>query len=596
MHLSRNRIIQVIFIFAALIFGVKLFLIQVISTEYSAAAEKNIVQRIEEYPYRGIIYDRNKRLLVYNNPIYDLVVIPKAIRNLDSVAFCQTFHISQTEFNSLLTKAKRYSPIRPSVFIKNIDHYELARVQDQLVDYVGFYIRARTVRQYPQAILGNTLGYLGEINATQLASDAYQEYKQGDFIGISGLEAQYEQLLSGKRGVKHKITDARGQEKGAFKAGSLDIPSEPGQDLLSTIDTDLQLYGELLMKNKSGSIVAIEPATGEILTMVSSPSYDPNLLTAKHLKTNFTALEKDAASPLFHRPIMAMYPPGSIFKLVQALIGLQEEVIFPHTMYPCNKSIVNCHAHPSPTNLHQAIQYSCNPYFYHDFRNIINQHISSDTYEDTRIGLEKWVGYVRQFGLGKPLGVDLPNEKGGYIPDARFYDSRYGAGRWKASTIRSLDIGQGEMLVTPLQMANLAAIMANRGFYYTPHLIRKNTSKQAEQERCVVAIDQKHFDFVANAMQDVIANGSGWRARIKGIAVCGKTGTAENPHGADHAVFMGFAPLDNPQIAIAVYVENSGWGARSATAMGGLLLEKYLTGKVSRQWMENYVLQGNFGD
>jgi penicillin-binding protein 2 len=596
MHLSRNRIIQVIFIFAALVFVVKLFLIQVISTEYSAAAEKNIVQRIEEYPYRGIIYDRNKRLLVYNNPIYDLVVIPKAIRNLDPVAFCQTFHISQTEFNSLLTKAKRYSTIRPSVFIKNIDHYELARVQDQLVDYVGFYIRARTVRQYPQAILGNTLGYLGEINATQLASNAYQEYKQGDFIGISGLEAQYEQLLSGKRGVKHKITDARGQEKGAFKAGSLDIPSEPGQDLMSTIDTDLQVYGELLMKSKSGSIVAIEPATGEILAMVSSPSYDPNLLTAKHLKTNFTALEKDPASPLFHRPIMAMYPPGSIFKLVQALIGLQEKVIFPHTTYPCNKSIVNCHPHPSPTNLHQAIQYSCNPYFYYDFRNIINQHISSDTYEDTRIGLERWVGYVRQFGLGKPLGVDLPHEKGGYIPDARFYDSRYGAGRWKASTIRSLDIGQGEMLVTPLQMANLAAIMANRGFYYTPHLIRRNTSKQGEEERRVIAIDQKHFEFVANAMQDVIANGSGWRARIKGIAVCGKTGTAENPHGADHAVFMGFAPWDHPQIAIAVYVENSGWGSRSATAMGGLLLEKYLTGKVSRQWMENYVLQGNFED
>lgn len=593
MRLSRSRIIQSIFICIAWLFVVKLFLIQVISTTYRAAAEKNIVQRIEEYPYRGIIYDRNKRLLVYNNPIYDLLVVPKAIRHLDPVAFCNIFHISQAKFDSLLTNAKRYSPIRPSIFIKNIDHYEFARVQDQLVDYVGFYIRARTVRQCAQASLAHTLGYLGEINATQLASDAYHEYKQGDFIGISGLERQYEQLLSGKRGVTYKITDARGQEKGAFKEGKLDIPSVPGQDLITTIDSDLQLYGELLMKNKSGSIVVIEPATGDILAIVSSPSYDPNLLTAKNLKTNFAALEKNAKSPLFHRPIMAMYPPGSIFKLVQALIGLQEKVIFPHTTYPCNKNIVNCRPHPSPANLHQAIQYSCNPYFYYDFRNIINQHISSNTYEDTRIGLEKWVSYVRQFGLGNPLGVDLPHEKGGYIPDAHFYDRRYGANRWKASTIRSLDIGQGEMLVTPLQMANLATIMANRGFYYTPHLVRRDTSKQ---ERHVVNIDQQHFEFVANAMQDVVANGSAWRARLPGIAVCGKTGTAENPHGKDHAVFMAFAPFNNPQIALAVYVENVGWGSRSATAIGGLLVEKYLTKKIARPWMEDYVVQGNFED
>lgn len=596
MHLSKSRLIQTIFIFVAIVFVGKLFFLQIIHKEYSAAAEKNIIQRIEEYPYRGIIYDRNKKLLVYNNPIYDLVVVPKAIRNLDSVAFCHTFHISQAEFNNLLNKAKRYSLIRPSIFIKNIDQYELARVQDQLVDYVGFYIKPRTVRQYPQPMLATTLGYLGEINATQLASATYQDYKQGDFIGISGLEAQYEQVLSGKKGVKYKITDARGQEKGDFKAGGLDILSVPGQDLISTIDSDLQLYAELLMKNKSGSIVSIEPATGEILAIVSSPSYDPNLLTAKHLKANFTSLEKDAASPLFHRPIMAMYPPGSIFKLVQALIGLQEKIIFPDTTYSCNKHIINCRPHPSPVNLHEAIQYSCNPYFYYNFRNIINQHISSNTYEDTRLGLEKWVGYVRQFGLGHPLGVDLPNEKSGHLPDAHFYDIRYGFNRWKASTIRSLDIGQGEILVTPLQMANLAAIMANRGFYYTPHLIRNVDHKQEEPVKHIVGIEQKHFEFVANAMQAVVASGSGWRARIKGIPVCAKTGTAENPHGKDHAVFMGFAPFNNPQIAIAVYVENAGWGSRSATAIGGLLMEKYLTGKVARTWMEKYVLEGNFED
>ena len=376
----------------------------------------------------------------------------------------------------------------------------------------------------------------------------------------------------------------------------LDILSIPGQDLTSTIDSNLQLYGEMLMKNKIGSIVAIEPSTGEILAVISSPSYDPNLLTSKNLSNNFAALEKDSLAPLFHRPTMAMYPPGSIFKLVQALVGLQEGVLHASTIYACNKKIINCRPHPSPINLHQAIQYSCNPYFYHVFRNIINQHVSKDTYLDTRIGLEKWLIYVRQFGLDNQLGIDIPNEKSGYLPDVNFYDLRYGEKRWKASTIRSLDIGQGEMLVTPLQMANLAAIMANRGYYYTPHLIKKIENFVLPIQRSELAIDKKHFDFLVEAMRDVVEQGSAWRAKVKNIAVCGKTGTVENPHGLDHAVFMGFAPLEEPKIAIAVYVENVGWGSRAAAAMGGLMLEKYLTGKVTRTWFENYVLKGDFSN
>jgi penicillin-binding protein 2 len=594
MHLSRSRIVQIIFILVGLTFIINLFFIQVISTEYSIAAEKNIVQRIEEYPYRGVIYDRNGEILVYNDPVYDLMVIPKTVKNLDTLSFCKTFNISTTDFTSALNRSKRYSSTRPSVFIKNIDHSDLACIHNKLSDYIGFYVRARTVRKYPQAILANTLGYVGEVNTAQMLADTLQYYKQGDLIGISGLEAKYEASLRGKRGIKYKITDARGQEKGSFKEGALDILSVPGQDLISTIDVSLQLYGEKLMKNKIGSIVAIEPSTGEILTMVSSPSYNPNLLTSKNLSNNFAALERDSLAPLFHRPIMAMYSPGSIFKIVQALIALQEGVVHANTVYACNKKIVNCHFHPSPTNLHQAIQHSCNPYFYHVFKNIINQHVVKNTYEDTRIGLNKWLNYVRQFGLGKQLGIDLLHEKAGYLPDVNFYDARYGEKRWKASTIRSLDIGQGEMLVTPLQMANLAVIMANKGYYHTPHLIKSIERQEVAREKHLIQIEKQYFDIVVSAMQDVIESSTGRRAKLKDIVVCGKTGTVENPHGEDHAVFMGFAPLEVPKIAIAVYVENAGWGARSAAAIAGLMLEKYLTGKVARGSLEDYVLKGDF--
>lgn len=597
MHIPRSRVVQVIVVLVGMVFVGKLFFIQVLSTGYRLAAEKNIIQCVEEYSYRGVIYDRNRELLVYNEPIYDLMVVPKAVKHLDTLAFCQDFGISLEEFTRALQKAKHYAYVKPSVLIKNIDHKAWASVQDLLVEYVGFSIKARTVRGYPYAMLAHTLGYVGEVGAAQLASDVTHYYKQGDPVGISGLEQSYETLLRGKRGIQYKITDAKGLEKGSFKGGALDVLPVPGQDLTATIDATLQLYGEQLMQNKVGSIVAIQPHTGEVLAMVSSPTYDPNLLTGRSFSTYFAALEKDSLAPLFHRPIMAMYPPGSIFKLVQALIALQEGVIHTGTTYACDKKLINCHAHPSPINLHQAIQYSCNPYFYHVFRRILNQNVSRDAYKDTRIGLEKWGSYVRQFGLGKQLGIDVLHEKGGFIPDVAFYDGCYGQGAWKASTIRSLDIGQGEMLATPLQMANLAAIIANRGYYYTPHLIKalgKESIQAEEGQRHAIAIDQAYFDFVARAMRKVVSAGSAWRANVKGLTVCGKTGTAENPHGKDHAVFMGFAPLEEPQIAIAVYVENAGWGARAATAIAGLMIEKYLKGRIDRHGVQNYVLQGDF--
>ena len=594
MSLSRNHIIKIIFILTGIIFVIKLFFIQVLNQEYRIAAEKNMVQIIDEHPYRGIIYDRNKQILVHNDPVYDLMVVPNEIKNLDTLSFCRTFNVSESYFTNALNKAKKYSRVRPSVLFRSINHIDLASIQDRLADYIGFYIKARMVRKYPNNILANTVGYLGEINSTKLTYDTLNYYKSGDLIGISGLEAEYENSLRGKRGIKYKITDARGHIKGSFKEGNLDISAVPGKDFISTIDSSLQAYGETLLKNKIGSIVAIEPSTGEVLAIISSPSYDPNLLVSNNLGNKFTALEKDSLAPLFHRPIMAMYPPGSIFKLIQALIALEKGVIHINDLYTCSKKKLNCRPHPSPLNLQQAIQHSCNNYFYYVFKNVINQNISKNTYEDTRIGLEEWSKYVLQFGIGKKLGIDIPNEKAGYLPGTNFYDALYGEKKWKASTIRSLDIGQGEILVTPLQVANIAATIANRGYYYTPHLNKEQKEPTIYTEKHIVSIDKKYFDFVARAMHDVIEYSSAWRAKIKNIRVCGKTGTVENIHGADHAVFMGFAPQDDPKIAISVYVENAGWGSGAAAAIGGLMMEKFLTGQVLQKDLQDYVQKGDF--
>lgn len=596
MNLPKRHIINLAFILIGVIFLTKLFFLQVLSDEYKFAAEKNIIQRIVEYPYRGLMYDREGGLLVYNEPVFDLMVLPREIKHLDTLAFCQDFNICSAYFEKDIQKAKKYSFVKPSVFIAGIPHEALAKVQDHLSEYRGFFVTARTIRKYTHAILANSIGYIGEISPHQLALDTCHYYKQGDLIGISGLERNYEAILRGKRGVEYRIVNVRGEEKGKFKNGAFDTLSQPGKNLTLTVDANLQLYGEELMKNKVGSIVAIEPKSGEILAIVSSPSYAPNLLAGRDFSNNFNTLEKDSLAPLFNRPIMAMHPPGSIFKIVQALIALQERVIYPTTTYACNRNLVNCHGHPSPTDLHRAIKYSCNPYFYQVFRRILNQNLSPNIYEDTRIGFAKWYDYVTQFGLGTPLGIDLPNEKGGKIPSEQFYDKVYGRGRWKASTIRSLDIGQGEILVTPLQMANLMATIANRGYYYTPHLIKKIDDQPvlpAELEKYEVAIDSVHFELIAHAMQDAV-KGTAPRAFIEDMAICGKTGTAENPHGADHSVFVAFAPREAPQIAIAVYVENAGWGGRAAASIGSLVIEKYLKGTISRPWLQTYVLKGNF--
>jgi penicillin-binding protein 2 len=599
MNEGRKDVVLIIFILTGIIFLVKLFFVQVLDDRYAQLADSNAILKETEYPFRGLIYDRNEKLLVYNSPEYDLRIIKKEVVNFDSARFCEVFDLTQEELRSKfkeLYARKEYSPVKPTTFLRQLSNYDLAKIQEHIDEFSGFYIQPRTTRAYTTKALANALGYVSEISKNQLERDTTKVYRQGDYIGQSGIEAFYEKELSGKRGVRYKLRNVSGIEKGSFKDGAYDTLSVPGKNLKLTIDIDLQEYGEKLMHGKVGSLVAIEPSTGEILSMISGPSYDPTLLTGRKFSSNFALVSSDTTKPLFARPLMAMYPPGSIFKIVQTLIGLQDGVLTYETRFPCDRTVVNCHNHPAPVNLYGAIQYSCNPYFHQTFRRIINQNKSTNTFTDSRLGLDNWRNYVIRFGLGYPLGVDLPSEKGGQMPTSRLYNKIYGEGRWKFSTIYSLSIGQGEMLVTPIQMANLAAIMANKGFFYTPHLVKaisEGEIRERYQIKNETGIDSAYFNFVQNAMSAAIM-GTASRAVIPEIEICGKTGTAQNPHGYDHSVFMAFAPKDNPKIAIAVYVENAGWGGRAAASIASLMIEKYLSGEVKRKPLEEYVLKGYF--
>jgi len=598
MNESRKLIIRASVVVVGIIFLIKLLSIQVLSDNYRLAAENNIIQSIIEYPYRGLIYDRNGELLVLNNPIYDLMVVPMEVEVEDTSAFCSMFGIEKQTFIDNYNTAREYSVIKPSIFIKQISNIEYARIQDKLIDYKGFYISARSVREYPYPVLSNALGYVGEISKNQLDRDTTNYYRMGDYIGISGIEASYEDQLRGLRGVKKRMVNVRGVEQGLYKDGRLDTLSIPGSNLVSTIDLTLQDYAEKLLYGKVGSLVAIDPSTGEILSIVSAPSYDPNLLTGRKFSDNFQVLSMDTLVPLFNRPIMAMYPPGSMFKTIQALVALQENVIKADELIYSDGRLIGDLAPIGYYDVEEAITYSSNNYFFKVFRRIINQGVDPSPYIDARFGLEQWRSYVVRFGLGVNLDIDLPNPKSGYVPTVEYYDRVYGQNRWKFSNIYSLSIGQGETLVTPLQMANLAAILANKGYFYTPHIIKSidedglpDTRFQVKHE---VGIDSVHFNAVINGMQAVVRSGSGRRAYMPQIAVCGKTSTVENPHGPDHSGFMGFAPKEDPQIAIAVYVENAGWGARAAASVASLVIEKYLTGEVKRTWLEDYALKGEF--
>lgn len=601
---NRKYIIQAFILFVGIVFLLQLFSIQVVDKSYRDAAEHNIIQEVIEYPYRGLLLDRNGKILVYNEPQFDLLVTPSQIRNLDTTAFCVLIDISMEEFNRKMKKAKDYSYFKPSIFYKQISNLEFAKIEGTLDQYKGFAIQPRTVRAYSYPGLANTVGFISEISQAELDRDSSNYYQQGDYIGKNGLESFYESYLRGKRGKKFKIRNVRGIDQGKFKDGDFDTLAIPGQSLVSTIDIDLQRYGEKLMAGKSGSVIAIEPASGEILTIVSAPSYDPSLLSGREFSNNFEVISQDTSKPLFNRPLMAAYRPGSIFKIVQALVALEEGVIIPSTKLKCNTALIGCHngvSHPFGTseNLVGAITNSCNPYFYQVMRRMVMQGKEEDPYKDSHIGLDIWRSYVIKFGFGNPLGIDLPGEKSGLIPNSSYYDRAYQGRPWKYSNIYSLAIGEGENLVVPLQMANFAATVANRGFFYTPHLIKSIDESggplKQYQERNETGIKTEYFELAVEAMAEVVKSGTGqYRAKLTGIEVCGKTGTVQNDPNPDHSVFIAFAPRDNPKIAVSVYVEDAGQGARAAAAIAGLIIEKYLKQDSAALVMEAYVLKGEF--
>ncbi|MCB9361334.1 MAG: penicillin-binding protein 2 [Flavobacteriales bacterium] len=596
---NRKFTIGLIFLIIGLIFLIRLFNVQVLNDRYRLDSKHNVLREIVQYPARGLIYDRNGLLLVYNEAAYDLMVIPKQVVEMDTLAFCELLGIAKENFIQKYTKARNYSRYKPSIFEKEISSEEYAKIQEKLYEYPGFFVQTRTLRKYPRKSAAHILGYIGEVNQSDIEKNKY--YKSGDYIGKSGIELSYEELLRGKRGVKRILVDVHNREKGSFNGGLSDTMAVTGQTIYTTIDAQLQEYGELLMGNKKGSIVAIEPQTGEILALVSAPAYDPNKLVGRDVKKNYPILLNDEVKPLFNRALMASYPPGSTFKTVQALIGLQEGVITEDFGVVCNK-IIGCHNHLSAQNVSQSIKMSCNPYYYYLFKRILMQGKSSSIFKDSEIGLANWNQKVKKFGLGVRLQTDLPAIKSGYIPDVKFYNKWYGEGRWAFSTIYSLSIGQGEIGVIPLQMANLSAIIANRGYYYTPHLIKEikdqDTIPSIFKIKNDVGIDAKYFDPILEGMQRVVeeAGGTARRAKIDSVEVCGKTGTAQNPHGEDHSIFMAFAPKNNPKIAIAVYIENAGFGGTWAAPIASLMMEKYLHDTIADPLKEKRILEANLMD
>jgi penicillin-binding protein 2 len=589
---DRKYVVITIFMVVGFLFILRLFFLQIYDNSYILSANKNALRFLTNYPARGLIFDRNNKLLVYNEAVYDLMVVPKHVKEFDTTELCNLIGITKEDAIQKLKKAREYSPYAASIFEKQISKTNYGYLQEKLYKYSGFYVQSRTLRNYPLSVAAHTLGYIGEIGTE--VTDSY--YNPGDYIGMSGLEKYYEPILRGQKGSKIVMVDAFNREKGSFHNGIYDTAAIAGEPLYSTLDVDLEAYAEKLMQNKVGSIVAIEPATGEILAMVSSPTYDPNLLVGRVRGQNYNKLLADPTKPLFDRALMAVYPPGSIFKIVQSLVGLEEGVISEATAFPCDKSLLGCHNHPNAGNLKSAIKMSCNPYFYQVFRREIQQGLAHDRFTDSELGLNLWSDKVRSFGLGNRLEVDIPNVKKGRIPDALYYDKIYGHHAWAFSTIYSLSIGQGEMGIIPLQMANIAAIFANRGYFYTPHFVKaigKNkTINPIFLKKNLTKVSDKYFQVVADAMYEVVnePGGTASQARIDSIIVCGKTGTAQNPHGEDHSIFIAFAPMKNPKIAIAVYIENAGFGGVWAAPIASLIIEKYLRKKIKRIDLEERMI------
>lgn len=587
---KRKYILGGVAILIILIYLVRLFMLQLLSDDFKRNADSNaFLQRIQ-YPARGIITDRNGELLVYNQPAYDVMVIMNEQIGVDTLDLCQSLHITREWYEHRMEEIKDsrrnpgYSKFTQQLFMSQLSTEEFSRFQEKLFRFPGFYIQKRSIRQYRHPYAAHILGDVGEVNPDDLSEDEY--YQSGDYIGKLGVERSYEKELRGVKGKEILLRDARGRLKGHYQNGKFDVAPVPGRNLKLSIDVKLQALGERLMKGKLGSIVAIEPSTGEVLCMVSSPTYDPKMMVGRQRGKNHILLSQDTHKPLLNRAIMGQYPPGSTFKTSQALTFLQEGVITPGTAYPCSHGFhnrgltVGCHGHGSPLPLIPAIATSCNGYFCWGLYYMFGNRKKYPTVQDA---MTRWKDYMVSMGFGYKLGIDLPGEKRGMIPNAPYYDKAY-RGDWSGLTVISISIGQGEVNLTPLQIANLGATIANRGYYIIPHVVKEVQGQPLDTmytKKHYTMVERKNYEYVVEGMRHAVLGGTCRTANTSMYEVCGKTGTAQNPHGQDHSVFMGFAPRNNPKIAICVYVENGTWGATYGVPIGALMMEQYINGKLS---------------
>lgn len=599
---KRKYVVGGFLLVIAFVYLVRLYSLQIDDASYKQSADSNAFLKKTIYPSRGLMYDRNGELVVFNQPAYDVMMIPRDVQPFDTLDFCNALNISREQFDKRITDMKDrrmnpgYSSYTPQLFMSHLSAKDYGRLQEKLYRFPGFFIQKRILRQYNYATAGNILGNIREVNRKDMDRDPY--YAAGDYTGDLGVEKSYEEYLRGSKGAEILIRDAHGRIQGKYENGAHDVAPVSGRDLTLSIDVKLQQYAESLMVGKRGAIVAIEPATGEILCMVSAPGYDPTLLVGRERGKNYRALVNDDNLPLFDRALQGVYPPGSTFKPTQGLIFLHENAINLQTAFPCYQGYIyagrklGCHSHGSPLTLQPALATSCNAFFCYGFKSMIDRR---SKYGSSSKAFEVWKNHLVSMGYGYRLGVDLPGESRGFLPNSKTYNKVYGENRWSANTIISVSIGQGEILATPLQIANLSATIANRGWFITPHIVKaiQDTVMPSDLiERRYPTIDQRHYPEVATGMRMAVTGGTCWAAAIPGIDVAGKTGTAQNPHGQDHSAFMGFAPFDDPKIAVAVYVENGHYGATFGVPIGSLVMEKYLTGKISdqRKYMEENML------
>ena len=591
---GRQQIVKGIFLSVILILLIKLFYIQIIDSQYKKSAKNNAIRFEVQQAARGLIYDRNKKLIVSNIASYDLMVIPREVKSMDTLSLCNLAEITKEEFIRKLKETKSYSDYKESVFSKQLNTENAHKIQELLNTFNGFYIRVNTTRDYPVDVAGHVIGYLGEVGKEK-AKEKY--YTKGDLEGRTGIESSYETSLRGHKGMKLILVDSKNRPQGSFNNGKHDSLAIHGGNITTTLDIDLQEYGELLMQNKIGAIVAIQPNSGEILTLITAPNYNPNDMKGRSRSVNYTAMSLDENKPLFNRALKGTYPPASPLKLVNSLIALQEESLNKNNTYFCNMGFefgnnrkMGCHEHPSAVNLKTAIAMSCNSYFCNVWENFYSD------YNTVQEGYAVWKEHIESFGFGNYLNNDFKLGTKGFVPNADYFDKYYK--RWKSSTILSMSIGQGELLVSPIQMANLSAILANRGYYYIPHIIKEienDTIPSKFKQKHYSSIAAKHFTTVIDGMEMVfnLKDGTAIESKVEGIIICGKTGTAENPHGEDHSIFIAFAPKENPEIAIAVYVENGGWGSTWAAPIATLMIEKYLKGDTDYPNRERRMINGN---